>query len=430
LRAGDDELNVLALSVKSRAANQADAIAGALPQHVFEPSSVEELVEVVRVTARDKLALAAIGSGTTLGLGNPPSRYDVAVRMRRLNRIVDYAPEDQVVVVEAGATLGELQSVLREHGQRLAIDPPGGDAMTIGGMIATNAYGPGVLRYGTLKDAIVGIEIVRADGVLARAGGKVVKNVAGFDVSKLMVGSLGTLAIVSRATFRVHPLPEATRSLHLTAAVGRVFPFILALREAQLEPSAIVARVAGAHANISVTFEGFGPGVGAQVERCIAIAGEMSLPVLDEREPGAGTAISDVTPGEGREAREVEGQPQALLKATFPPTNFSRVAGEVGSGVAYPSQGVMYFGRPSTSPRVLGAEIASDPAERGSAVVKLRQFFESMNGTLVVWDMPRAWRGEIDAWGTPPPSSALMRALKERFDPDRRLSPGRFVGGI
>ncbi len=123
--------------------------------------------------------------------------------------------------------------------------PLGGDDATIGGMLATNAYGPAALRYGTLKDLIVGIELVRADGVIAHAGGKVVKNVAGFDISKLMVGSLGTLAIITKATFRVHPLPESTRRLVFNAKIDRVFPFVLALREAQLEPASISARING-----------------------------------------------------------------------------------------------------------------------------------------------------------------------------------------
>ena len=212
---------------------------------LYQPASTEELAQIVRETAASNVAIAAVGSGTMLGLGNPPEREGITLEMRALNRIVEHIPEDQVVIVEAGMTLGELQAELAKHGQRLAIDPPGGEQMTIGGMIATNAYGPRALHYGTLKDLIVGIEIVRADGAVARAGGKVVKNVAGFDVSKLMVGALGTLAIVTKATFRLHPLPQSTRTVRFTTPVAQVLAFVLAMREAQLEPSAIVARVHG-----------------------------------------------------------------------------------------------------------------------------------------------------------------------------------------
>lgn len=357
-----------------------------------EPSSVQELSEFVRSSAGENTALMPIGSGATLGLGNPATRAGAAIHMRRLRELVEYIPEDQVVVVEAGITLGELQSELGKHGQRLAVDADGCDAMTIGGMLAANVYGPSALRYGTLKDLIVGIEIVRADGAVARAGGKVVKNVAGFDVSKLMVGSLGTLAIITKATFRLHPLPESCRTLAFAASTAQVFPFVLALREAQLEPSSIVVHVDGADSRLEVTFEGFAAGVEAQVKRCSSL----------------------IIPSEAHAVSEAE-EPKKpwLLKATYPPSEFQRVASEVGAALVYPSLGILFCDGQSIE-----------------AVVRMRRFFESLGGTLVIADMPEEWRGKIDAWGTPPPSIRLMQALKDRFDPTHRLSPGRFVGGI
>jgi len=379
------------------------------------------LADVVRSTGTQ--AIATVGSGTALGFGNPATREDVTIRTHGLNRIVDYAPEDQVVVVEAGVTLRALQAELGKRGQRLAIDPLGGDGATIGGMLATNAYGPLALRYGTLKDLIVGIELVRADGIIAHAGGKVVKNVAGFDVSKLIVGSLGTLAIVTKATFRVHPLPETTRRLAFNAKIDRVFPFVLALREAQLEPASIAvyvgtaaraggAATGGSEATIEVVFEGFGPGVEAQSATCQDVAAARDVRIGEN-------VASRVTLSVAPEGRVVEGQRKYTLKATFPPAQFERVAREIkGEALAFPSLGVMHFDCPSTS---LGM----------TTVARLRTtLFESLGGTLVVQEMPQEWRGKIDAWGTPPPAFKLMRALKERFDPDYRLNPGRFVGGL
>lgn len=372
---------------------------------ILEPQSALELAQIVRDTAPQNLAVATVGSGTMLGLGNPPEREDLAIRTRALRRVVDYEPEDQVIVVEAGITLGELQAVLAEKKQRLAIDPVGGDAMTIGGMLATNAYGPSALRYGTLKDLIVGIELVRADGAIARAGGKVVKNVAGFDVSKVMVGSLGTLAIITKATFRLHPLPEASRALAFSAAPAQIFPFVLALREAQLDPSAITVRLDGGSATVEVLFEGFGPGVDAQSEKCESIATQVGF--------------ASVIPNVGAEGAVVEGQPKCRLKATYSPSELSRFAKLVNKATVFPTLGVMFIdldpngnGGPSTT-EALRASYARDD-----------------NGTLVIERMPQEWRGKIDAWGTPPPSFALMKALKERFDPTRRLNPGRFVGGL
>jgi len=383
---------------------------------VFEPKSVEELTDAVRSTG-DR-AIATVGCGTKLGLGNPAEREDIVLSTRGLDRIVDYTPEDQVVVVEAGMTLHALQTELAEHGQRLAIESLAGDDVTIGGMLATNAYGPSALRYGTLKDLIVGVELVRADGVVARAGGKVVKNVAGFDVSKLIVGSLGTLAIITKATFRVHPLPESVRRLAFSARIDDVFPFVLALREAQLEPSSVVVRLgaAEAEATIEVVFEGFGPGVDAQSAASEHVASRTS-----------GVTLS-AAPG----WREVEGQRSYGFKATFPPTEFARIAREIKvEALAFPSLGVMYFGGPSTSDAHSASYAEDDTSEQSlDRTLTLREMFESLGGTLVVQHMPQEWRGKIDAWGTPPPAFKLMRALKGRFDPEHRLNPGRFVGGL
>lgn len=395
-----------------------DAIAGRVPRCVFEPQTVEDLADIVRETAAENLALAPIGSGTMLGLGNAPSRYDAAIHTRALKRVVDYEPADQVIVVEAGITLGELQTALAEKEQRLAVDPIGGNDMTIGGMLAADVYGPSALRFGTLKDLIVGIEFVRADGVIARAGGKVVKNVAGFDVSKLMVGSLGTLAIITKATFRLHPLPEASRTLAFAMPPAQVFPFVLALREAQLEPASLVASIDGA-CTVEVAFEGFGPGVDAQSEKCEQVAHASSC----ERVLPPNVPLSEASVASLVERRAVR------CKATYRPSEFERVAAIVRSATIFPSLGVMFA---SLNPERGGASFDSalEGRDAQDGIRKLRSSVEALGGTLVIESMPDTWYGTLDAWGAPPPAFELMRSLKERFDPVGRLNPGRFVGGL
>jgi glycolate oxidase FAD binding subunit len=175
----------------------------------------------------------------------------------------------------------------------------------------------------------------------------------------------------------------------------QVFPFVLALREAQLDPASIAVRMNGEDVIVDVVFEGFGPGVDAQIAACENVAHGVTLSV----------------------ASAVEGPTKYSLKATFPPTEFERVAREIqGEALAFPSLGVMHFGCPE-----------GDAVPRAQA---LRDLLEPLGGTLVVQDMPNEWRGKIDAWGTPPPAFKLMRALKDRFDPERRLNPGRFVGAL
>jgi glycolate oxidase FAD binding subunit len=190
-----------------------DVIAGVRPAAAYAPATFAECTEVMAMAARDELALGFVGGGTALGIGAPPTRLDAVVRTERLARIVEHAPADMVVVAEAGVTLAALQAQVAAHGQRLALDPPSPERATIGGLVASAGFGPLRARYGVIRDLIIGVTLVLPDGTVARGGGKVVKNVAGFDLPKVACGSLGTLAMIAAATFRLHPLPEVTRTV-------------------------------------------------------------------------------------------------------------------------------------------------------------------------------------------------------------------------
>ena len=183
-------------------------VAGVEPRAVVEPHGVAELAACVAALYASDSSFAFAGGGTELELGNAPHSIDTQVKVTGCDAVIEYAPQDQTITVEAGLTLAAVNAVLANEGQFLAIDAAEPERTTIGGAIATNLYGGRRLRYGSVKDTIVGIEIVRPDGTRARGGGKVVKNVAGFDMPKLMVGSLGTLGAIAAATFRVHPVAE------------------------------------------------------------------------------------------------------------------------------------------------------------------------------------------------------------------------------
>jgi glycolate oxidase FAD binding subunit len=217
-------------------------ILGVEAGNAVRPSSVVEAERIMQAAASDGRTLAFAGGGTELGYGNPPERIDTLVRTDRLNAIVEYAPADMIVTVEAGLTLAQLQTTLAPQRQRLALDSPLPERATLGGLIATNGFGPLRARFGTLRDLIVGITIVRADGTRARGGGKVVKNVAGFDLPKLMVGALGTLGMIATATFKLHPLPETSRWLRVVVPTARgVGEFCSAIVARRLEPSAVLS---------------------------------------------------------------------------------------------------------------------------------------------------------------------------------------------
>src|SRR5215467_1787556 len=189
-------------------ATAADAVAGVQPRFVAAPASSEEAGTLLRAAARLGLRVVPRGTGSRVHWGYPPSGCDRVLDTTKLDRVVEHAAGDLVATVEAGVRLDRLAEVLSAARQRLALDPPGGG--TVGGVLATAAAGPLRLRYGTPRDLLIGITVVRADGTIAKSGGKVVKNVAGYDIGKLFAGSRGTLGLITEATFRLHPVPAAT----------------------------------------------------------------------------------------------------------------------------------------------------------------------------------------------------------------------------
>src|ERR1700722_546837 len=198
---------VAACPVVRSAASAADAIAGVVPSFVAFPASTQEASALLRAAAAVDLTVVPRGAGTGLGWGPPPSACDLVIDLQSMDQVLEHAAGDLVVRVQAGATMGPLASGLGSAGQELALDVPA-DA-TVGGVVATGTAGPRRFRYGAPRDLLIGITIVRADGVVAHAGGKVVKNVAGYDLGKLFSGSRGTLGLITEATFRLHPRPAA-----------------------------------------------------------------------------------------------------------------------------------------------------------------------------------------------------------------------------
>src|SRR6195256_179490 len=195
------------------AATAADAVCGAQPKLVIEPGTERELAEILRLSNEAGLAVIPRGGGTKLGGGNSLARADVILSTARMTEIIEHAWADLTVTVEAGCTVQRLQETLGQHGQRLALDPLWPEKATVGGVLSTNDSGALRLRFGALRDLIIGVTIALTDGTLASSGGKVVKNVAGYDLPKLVTGALGTLGVITRAVFRLHPLSQRSRTL-------------------------------------------------------------------------------------------------------------------------------------------------------------------------------------------------------------------------
>jgi glycolate oxidase FAD binding subunit len=399
-----------------------DAILGVAPRSVAEPATLEEAAEAMKACARDRLRVAFVGGGTDLGVGAPPAGVDRVLRTARLARVVEHSPADQIVVAEAGLPLAALQRTLAGHGQRLALDPPFAERATVGGVVAANAFGPRRTRYGTARDLIIGISIVRADGVAARGGGKVVKNVAGFDLPRLLVGSLGTLGLITTVTFRLHPLPEASTTVTVDRPTGaQVRALVTATREAQLEPTSVALLAGPEGLALGVRFEGFAPGVRQQAERYVGVGAALGLRghLLD----GAGAEAFWAR----HEAARTSGAVRVRLAA--PPSALEAVL----DGAIRPLGAGLGQGWAVLDPWVgcgFAGGAVSEPASAVAVLQGARRALVALGGSLTLAAAPPEVRAGFDPWGAPPAAVEVMRRLKARLDPEGRLAPGRFVGGI
>jgi glycolate oxidase FAD binding subunit len=385
------------------------------------PLDLHETEKIMQQAAARGDALAFAGGGTEWGFGYPPERVDVLLDTTELAHVVEYAPADMVVEVEGGMRLAALQRALAKYGQRLAIDPPESERATIGGLLATNAFGPRRLRFGSLRDLIVGVTLIRADGVRVRGGGKVVKNVAGFDLPKIAVGSLGSLGLIATATFRLHPLAEVSRGLHIADVPGSKLRAIGAdMIERRLEPSAAYAVRTGDTYEACVLFEGFDAGVAEQCERFAELASEAGLSSPIEE---------DATAFETRDANARTGG-EVRLRIAVPPASVDLLQRDVLDDVLRALPGAQSSIYPALGIAFVSASAPEHNSVAANAIERARALVEAWGGNLVVLARPEGFAASVDVFGTLPPAFALMAELKQRFDPDRRLARGRFIGHL
>ncbi|MEJ7831883.1 MAG: FAD-binding oxidoreductase [Nocardioides sp.] len=398
-----------------RDADQHDDVDGVRPGLVARPADTDQVSAVLRAAAAHGLSVVPRGRGTKLSWALPPSSADLLLDLSALDRVLDHAAGDLIVAAQAGTLLSDVQETVGGASQRLAVDEtvPGA---SIGGTLAANTSGPGRLATGTMRDLLIGITVVRVDGVVAKAGGRVVKNVAGYDVGKLMVGSFGTLAVVTEALFRLHPAPAAKRWVTVPAEnPARAQAVVQSVIHSQAVPAAVeVDWPADGSGSVSVLLEGRAEGVEGRTASFRALLGE--------------TATESDTPPAGWAAYPWDlaaagPQRSTALKLTFVLSGLHDVlAAAGGAGVAL---------RGSAGVGVAYAAIASATpvATVRAAVEQLRGVCARHGGSVVVLDAPADVKAGIDVWG-PLPALDLMRRVKGQFDPDHRLAPGRFVGGI
>ncbi|HUK52157.1 MAG TPA: FAD-binding oxidoreductase [Candidatus Binatia bacterium] len=400
-----------------RPAESGDAICRQEPHYVAEPADEKQLAAALRWANEAGVAVTPRGSGSKLDWGNAPARLDLILSTARLDRIVEHVWSDMTVIVEAGVTIRQLQRALGEHGQRLAIDPLWPERATIGGILSTNDSGTLRLRFGALRDLIIGVTLALPDGTLAKSGGKVVKNVAGYDLPKLATGALGTLGVITQAAFRLHPVPRGMRSLCFQAAGAQdAQRLILAFQDSQLAHTSLQARVPfDGPPRVDLRLEGTTAGIEAQS----AIARKLAAGVKEED-----------CPADAWDARQRLWEPAggaALVKFSVLPSRisaaceaFRREGEKAGMRWTMVVQGTG-----------LGWARLEDmrPEALRSAILTLRRTLEGDTGSLAALERP-AGLADLDAWGSAGDSYPVMVRVKQQFDPRGTLNPGRFVGGI
>jgi glycolate oxidase FAD binding subunit len=406
----------------ARGATAEDAVDGVAPSFVVEPGSTEETSELMRFVNDRDLAVAPRGGGTTMALGNPPRELDLILSTTRMDGVVEHVPGDQVVRVQSGIRLRDLQERLARSDQMLGVDPPEeGEGATVGGIVATNSSGPRRYRYGTIRDLIIGITVVLADGTVAKAGGKVVKNVAGYDLSKLFTGSLGTLGVIAECNFRLHPMPEVARAVAVelpdTASAGAASQAIL---HAQIVPSAVELYWSNDTRLLTVLIEGIPSGVEAQVQTASHILGSFGeVRTLSDEE--AGPLAQSGPPGAGGDevAVKISAPPAELTGVLDSTLGASSRRGVTPQVTGHAGIGVTYVGLSG-----------GDEEARSQVVEELREIWLRRGGSVVVREAPPAFKKRFEVWGPIGSRLQLTRRVKEKFDPRGILNPGRFVGGI
>jgi len=378
-----------------------------------------------------------------MGLGNVSGNMDLVLDLGRLNTVIDFQPEDLTVTVEAGTAINTLQATLAQGGMFLPLEAPLGQKATVGGILAANTSGPRRHAYGLPRDWLIGISVVAADGTETKAGGKVVKNVTGYDLNRLYTGSLGTLGVIVEATFKLAPRPAYSQAL--TASFDSIGAAVDAGRHLLDQPYSpqgvhVLSREAsirleqhGDHqASVIAFFEGPSAELvqrrGQECSRILNDAGAIGPRTIGSPE------YSSILGGLTDLGWSAESKPDLMIKINVPP-----------SGVADLVEKLRKDSPPMKAPGISadvgfgmvrlfwwegGDSAAFDEPAMLEEIQRVREFANAAGGNAVVELCPVAIKRQIDVWGESPQSIEIMRRIKNKFDPSGILNPGRFVGGI
>jgi glycolate oxidase FAD binding subunit len=413
---------------------------GSLP--AMQPASVAQLCELVLRAAAEGHAIYPVGGQTMLDLGLPPSKPGMPVDLRRLDQVIDYPARDMTVTAQAGITIAKLQSLLKGENQQLPIDVPLPERATLGGALAVNSSGPRRYGYGTLRDYVIGISVVNDEGHEIKAGGRVVKNVAGYDLCKLYIGSLGTLGIITQVTLKVKPRPQSVRLLTLPCPGENFADLLNRLHESRTRPMCIDVLSRAADEALSQQLDGtadLGPSLPANWWRpIVGFDGNPTTVAWQIKQ------LSEELPEDSRrlscELADADAEVLLARLADFllwPEAKLTLKANVLPHMTAEFSKHVLAF-----SPALVlqihagnGIVIIHQPGDSTQEqtqelVQRLSEWASAAGGNLIVQRAPAAWKKTLPVWGRPRDDAWLMREIKAKLDSRGLFNPGRFVAGI
>lgn len=384
---------------------------------VAAPGDTQQVAQLLRFAQSNGLTVMPTGGSTKLGWGNPVMP-EIELSIRRMHALRDHPWEDMTCTVEAGCAWAAMQSELRLHGQMVALDPLWPDRATVGGVIAANDSGALRSKFGGLRDLIIGMTIVLADGTIAKSGGKVVKNVAGYDLHKLMTGSFGTLGVIAEVNFRLHPVEEHVRTWTVTAPEAALPDFfaepLRALMDSPMTPSCVQLRVLNHECALDIRIAGIPECLEEYGVRIQSLCGKVTLTEAGENIWQARQRLFDKSGA-------------LVMKVSVVPGEICSVISELQQRAAAEGHEIDVVAQATG---LMTVALSSAPDAAIALIEHLRKRLAHSGGSAIVLHMPDSLRGKVNVWGPDPDALPLMREIKRRFDPDRILNPGRFVGGI
>ncbi|MFP6724346.1 MAG: FAD-binding oxidoreductase [Candidatus Poribacteria bacterium] len=409
-------------------------IDGVIPQEIVEPSSVSEVQSMLDQAVKKKLSVIPAGNGSKLSIGNPPTQIDLLMTMRKFDKVVEYIPDDLTITVGSGMLLKDVQKILADNNQLLPTNPPYENDATIGGVVATNSSGPHRLRYGTTRDLVLGLRVVQASGTIIKAGGKVVKNVAGYDINKLYIASYGTLGIITEASFKLFPKPEIERTMLLTFSQhSKAIRVATEILKSQLLPVFVNFFSTGIPTTevldpcLLVGIDGHPETVSWQIDQINSIAdlnGAVKIEVYkDQKQSELRSRLCAFPEGKWSD-------PVVICRINIRPSDVSDFISSVLDIVDPFSVHAMSHIGNGTVYLILSDFVEEQFDLLATILTILRNQVANIQGNLILETAPLGLKNLIDVWGEAGKKSQLMTQIKSKLDPTNILNPGRFVSGI